>query len=98
MTKSQEYDQSAITGLLTSCRPSVYYSIDEEIPQSAFPNGTARKLAALSSLLHSVSLMQSVKQGSCKSTIFIVIGLSRLGIKTESTAPDTDGRFYHSAI
>ena len=47
-------------------------------------------------VLHTVSSMLNVKQEAVN-TNFKVIGLTRLGIKPESTAHETDA-LYHSAI
>ena len=92
------YHEKAINALYELAKenlPAICLSHqDEGIPLSAFPNGTTSKLAGLFSLLS--LLMLSVKQEAVN-TNFKVIGLTRLGIKPESTAQETDAP-YHSAI
>ena len=64
---------------------------DEGIPLSAFP--TAQQVNLPSCFLHCP--FNAERQAG--NTNFIVIGLTRLGIKPESTAQKTDA-LYHSAI
>ena len=67
---------------------------DGVIPLSAFPNGTTSKHAGLFSTL---SLQCWTSSREAVNTNFKVIGLTRLGIKPESTAQEADA-LYHSAI
>ena len=73
--------------LLAICLPHQ----DGGIPLSAFPNGTTSKLARLFSTL---SLQCWASSREAVNTNVKVIGLTRLGIKPQSTAQETDA-LYH---
>ena len=75
------------TSLLRSCRPSVYHNKTGESRKVPFPTAQQVNLPACSPHCPFNAERQA---GKLWTAIFNVIGLTRLGIKPKSTAPEAD--------
>ena len=83
---SRESDPSAVTSSLRSCRQSGYHTKRGESRSVLFPTVQQINLSACSS---HCPFNAAASSREAVNTNFAVVGLTRLGIKPESTAPES---------